>query len=155
MANRDLISSDIGRGGGGSSGGDDISGGYGGGGGGVTATKIKSSTTGGARVQVHYNTHLPALSLQDGEKLHFHPGGDGPPDPSWCSYLQELALIHVLLGALQLETLASPYPPQRQRRPSLGCLRQPGGMKYVPAAYRRQDAPPLKIPVRSCTALYM
>ena len=35
-------------------------------GGGATAAKRKSSTTGGARVRVRYDAHLPTLSLLDG-----------------------------------------------------------------------------------------
>ena len=73
---RDLVTRSSGRGGDGGDGGSSSSGGSGSGGdggdsgsggGGATAEKRKSSTmVGGARVQVRYDAHLPALFLRDG-----------------------------------------------------------------------------------------
>ena len=120
----DLVSRASGRGGGGSggrsSGGDggsgggvDGGGGNGGGGGGATANKRKSSATGGdARVLVRYDSHLPALSLRDGESTRSILAGTVLPTLHGAVFCKNWHLCRSCWEDCERKRLHVPTPPE-------------------------------------------
>ena len=84
----------------------------GGSGGGATAKKGKPLPRGGRKgtgaLRSAPARPVPSVWVE----LAFHSDGDVPPGPTYCSSVQEMALVWGVLVGMRAETLARPYSPK-------------------------------------------